>query len=160
MFKYSINLSWSVEDEGYIATIPEFPGLSAFGETPSDAVEEAKMAAEGFIKIYRENGRPLPEPTTLSDFSGQLRIRIPKSLHASLSEEAKKEGISLNTYINHLLSERNAFFMIKKEIRKNTDVFIASALREVGTSGKPLIVNQNDRPYGPTGIYCIPTYCQ
>ena len=25
MFQYRINLAWSDEDEGYVATIPEFP---------------------------------------------------------------------------------------------------------------------------------------
>ncbi len=36
-------------------------------------------------------------------FSGQTRLRLPKSLHATLSFLAEKEGVSLNTYLVHLL---------------------------------------------------------
>jgi len=39
--------------------------------------------------------------------SGQLRLRMPKSLHAALSNEAEEESISLNTYIVTLLSDRH-----------------------------------------------------
>jgi len=145
MFKYSINLVWSDEDEGYIATIPEFPGLSAFGNTESGAVKEAKIAAEGFIAIYKREGKPIPEPMLLTPFSGQLRIRIAKSLHESLSQEAKKEGISLNSYINYLLSEKNAFNKVKKEIEKKSAVIIDSKLA-VGTTGRLYIVDQSMTP--------------
>ena len=43
MFKYSINLNWSEEDKNYVATVFEFPGLSAFGETPEDLQEQLIM---------------------------------------------------------------------------------------------------------------------
>lgn len=36
-------------------------------------------------------------------FSGQLRLRMPKSLHAELTRAAENEGVSLNTYLISLL---------------------------------------------------------
>jgi predicted RNase H-like HicB family nuclease len=132
---------WSDEDESYVATIPEFPGLSAFGDTPEEAAGEAKIAAEGFMEVFKEDGRLLPDPALLTPLSGQFRIRIPKSLHASLSHEAKEEGVSLNTHINHLLSERNAFLKVKKEIEKtNRVVHLNNPLAFAGTSGQAFIV--------------------
>ena len=116
-FKYSINLAWSSEDKAYIATIPEFPGLSAFGETPEVAVSEVKVAAEGFIEVYLEDGQPLPEPKIKQSFSGQTRIRLPKSLHAALSGQAQSEGVSLNTYLVSLLSERNPAKKLENQIK-------------------------------------------
>lgn len=50
-FKYSINIFWSNEDNSYIATIPEMEGLSAFGDTPEEALKEARQAAKGFIEV-------------------------------------------------------------------------------------------------------------
>jgi len=108
MYKYSINVVWSDEDECYIATIPEFTGLSAFGDTQEEAIQEALVALEGFVEVYKEDNVPLPIPKTHKPHSGQTRLRLPKSLHAILVEEAKNEGVSLNTYIIHLLSERNS----------------------------------------------------
>jgi predicted RNase H-like HicB family nuclease len=65
IFKYSVQLSWSDEDECYIATIKEFPGLSAFGDTPEEAAHEARIAAEGMIEDLKEDGEDVPEPVTL-----------------------------------------------------------------------------------------------
>ena len=44
MNKYSMVVQWSEEDEGYIATIPEFTGLSAFGVTKEEALKELEVA--------------------------------------------------------------------------------------------------------------------
>jgi len=65
MFKYSVQLSWSDEDDCYIATMKEFPGLSAFGDTPEEAAHEARIAAEGMIKVLIEDGDDIPEPATI-----------------------------------------------------------------------------------------------
>jgi predicted RNase H-like HicB family nuclease len=128
MFKYSINLTWSDEDNCYVTTVSEFPGLSAFGDTPEEAVEEAKIAVEGFLKVYKEDGCPIPEPETLKPFSGQTRLRLPKSLHATLSQEALKEGVSLNSYIVHLLSERHVSKKLEKELTDLKNLVLLSVL--------------------------------
>ena len=60
--KYSFSLKYSHEDGGYIAESPEFPGLSAFGETPEEAINEAESVLELFIDVYGDEGKPLPEP--------------------------------------------------------------------------------------------------
>ncbi len=68
MFKYSINLVWSVKDESYVATIPEFPGLSAFGISPEEAIKEAITACELFIEDMIEDGEEIPKPSTISEY--------------------------------------------------------------------------------------------
>lgn len=105
MHKYSVQLAWSDEDGGYIATVPEFDGLSAFGETPEEAVAEAQQAIEGFVEMCEDHGEPLPEPMKRTPYSGQLRLRMPKSMHARLAALAAAEGVSLNTCILTRLSE-------------------------------------------------------
>jgi predicted RNase H-like HicB family nuclease len=59
--KYPINIAWSDEDGGYVATCPAFPGLSALGKTEETALVEAKVALEGFIESCEANGIPLPQ---------------------------------------------------------------------------------------------------
>ena len=97
MSKHSVLVQWSDEDEGFIATVPELPGLSAFGSSPEKAVEELSLAKEAYLEVLLEDEEEVPEPDVLKPFSGQTRLRLPKSLHAFLSNEAKKEGVSLNT---------------------------------------------------------------
>jgi predicted RNase H-like HicB family nuclease len=108
MSKYGFNLLWSEEDQGFIVTCPDFPGLSAFGESPEEALSEAKIALELFITSLQATGDSLPKPTECFDYSGQIRFRMPKTLHSSLAHQAEKECVSLNTWLITLLSERNA----------------------------------------------------
>ncbi len=106
--EYGFNLLWSDEDDGFIATCPDFPGLSAFGEAPDKALAEANIALELFIEALQSAGKELPAPTKMASHSGQFRLRMPKTLHCGLTQKAKAEGVSLNTWIVTLLSERNA----------------------------------------------------
>lgn len=140
MEKYSINIIWSDEDEGYIATIPEFPGLSAFGDTPEEAIEEANIALAGFIETFKEDGCKIPEPQTLTTFSGQTRLRLPKSLHAKLSRQAKREDVSLNTYLVQLLSEGHVKNQIGQQLNGIKQlVLLNSANQEKRSPLRPLL---------------------
>jgi predicted RNase H-like HicB family nuclease len=116
MSKHSILVQWSEEDEAFIATVPELPGLSTFGSSPEKAVEELSIAKEAYLEVLSEDGEETPAPDVLRPFSGQTRLRLPKSLHAFLSDEAKKEGVSLNTYIVKLLSERSVLRHVSEEL--------------------------------------------
>ena len=103
--KYSVSIFWSDEDEGFIALSPEFPGLSAFGETYAEAGKEVGDAINAMIASHEKYGDPLPEPKKISEHSGQFRIRIPKSLHTALALEASRQSVSLNSFITGVLAE-------------------------------------------------------
>jgi len=105
MKNYSFNVFWSDSDKVYIAVCPEFPNLSAFGDTAEQALAEIKIALELAVETYQEEGWPLPEPKGQNEYSGQLRVRLPKSLHAKLAAQANEDSISLNSLIISYLSE-------------------------------------------------------
>jgi antitoxin HicB len=107
MNKHAISIKWSDEDNSFVATIPGIQGLSVLGATRGEALSELCIAADAYFEALGAAGRPLPSPDKVTPYSGQLRLRMPKSLHAALSEEAEDENISLNTYIVTLLSERH-----------------------------------------------------
>lgn len=62
MYKYEIIIYWSNEDDVFIAEVPELPGCMAHGETPEDALKNAKEAIQLWIDTAREFGDPIPEP--------------------------------------------------------------------------------------------------
>ena len=57
-----------------------------------------------------EDGVEINEPDDIEKYSGQFKLRIPKSLHKSLSEHSKKEGISMNQYCLYLLSKNDVLY--------------------------------------------------
>lgn len=116
MSHHSIVVQWSDEDQVFIANVPELSGLSAFGDTPEVAIKELETAKKLYIESMIADGESVPEPVVLKPLSGQLRLRLPKSLHASLAQVAQTEGVSLNTHIINLLSERNAYKKVCSDI--------------------------------------------
>ncbi len=47
----------------------------------------------------------------VEDYSGQFKLRIPRSLHRSLAEHSQRQGISMNQYCVYLLSRNDAVFL-------------------------------------------------
>ena len=113
---YSVRIVWSDEEEGYIATSPEFENLSAFGATPGEAAAQLETVVRAAIDTHRESGWALPEPKRVHEYSGQLRVRLPKSLHGLLADEAERDGVSLNTLIVTLLAQRAGEAAASKQI--------------------------------------------
>lgn len=108
-FRYRILVEWSPEDETFVARVPALQYLAAHGDTPEEAAHEARVAAEGMLKSYAARGRRVPESESATDFSGQVRLRMPKSLHERLVQLATFEAVSLNTLMVSFLSEAAGF---------------------------------------------------
>ncbi len=104
--RYSVRVEWSEIDGEFKATCPAFPGLSAFGETREEAIEEANVALSMFIEDYREEGDELPAPREATEYSGQTRLRMPSHLHEALAREAGRQDVSLNTLMVTFLARQ------------------------------------------------------
>jgi len=62
MYRYEIILYWSVEDDAFIAEVPELPGCMAHGDTQDEALRHAQEAMAAWVEVAQELGRPIPEP--------------------------------------------------------------------------------------------------
>lgn len=134
MNKYSFNIAWSEEDEEFVATCPAFRGLSALGETEAEALAEAKVALGLFIKTCEEKGIPLPDPQTIQQYSGQFRVRVPKTLHRKLAQQAGTESVSLNSLVVAHLSEAvgvNTEAKRQKESRERAHRYVPQLRRRI-----------------------------
>ncbi len=95
------------EDEGggYLASVPDLPGCMGDGETEAAAIEDAQAAIASWIEAAEKFGDPVPEPNCAAGYSGKFVIRIPKSLHMTVAEMARREGVSLNQFVLTKLAE-------------------------------------------------------
>jgi predicted RNase H-like HicB family nuclease len=59
---YHINISYSEEDGGYVAEIPDLDACSAFGRTPEEALAELEVAKKAWMEAAREAGKSIPPP--------------------------------------------------------------------------------------------------
>lgn len=105
---YHLEIIPDVEEGGYVASYPELPGCLTCAETMEQVLRNAEDAKREWLLATMEMGSEIPEPDELKKYSGQFKIRMPKSLHKSLVLNAKKEGISLNQYCLTLLAQNNA----------------------------------------------------
>ena len=108
---YRMEIIPDTEEGGYTARFPDLPGCLTCAETINDLVVSAEDAKRTWLAAAIDDGVEIAEPTeeqSLEDYSGQFKLRIPKSLHRSLSVNAKKEGISMNQYCIYLLSKNDA----------------------------------------------------
>ena len=62
MKDYHINISYSEEDGGYIADIPDLEACSAFRSTPDEALKQLELAKIAWLEAARDEGRPIPQP--------------------------------------------------------------------------------------------------
>lgn len=104
---YRMEIVPDTDEGGYAVRFPELRGCITCGDTLEKALSNAEDAKKEWISTALEDGIEIPDPSKSDDYSGQFRLRIPKSLHKSLSEHAQQEGISMNQYCIYLLTKND-----------------------------------------------------
>jgi antitoxin HicB len=103
--RYPAQVFWSDEDESFVAVATDLPGCSALGDTQESALKELQGAITEWISAQEAAGNPIPAPSSpAQQHSGKVLVRMPRSLHSTLSLRASSEGVSLNQYIVFVLS--------------------------------------------------------
>ncbi|MCX8055826.1 MAG: type II toxin-antitoxin system HicB family antitoxin, partial [Ignavibacteria bacterium] len=107
---YPIEIIKIPDDEGggFEASIPLL-GRNVFladGETPDEAIKNLENVKYEWFKTYLDRGTPILEPKTEEEeeYSGRFVVRVPKELHRFLVKRAEENQVSLNNYIQYLLS--------------------------------------------------------
>ena len=63
--RYLIEVFWSDEDGGYMAIAPDLPGCSAFGDTPTEVIQEMEDAMTSWLQAWVSLGRTPPAPKAM-----------------------------------------------------------------------------------------------
>ena len=101
---YRMEIVPDTDEGGFVVSFPELPGCLSSGQTIEEAVKNAEDAKKEWFTAALEEGYTINEPQELEKYSGQFKLRIPKSLHKQIAQQAKNEGISMNQYCVYLLS--------------------------------------------------------
>ncbi len=107
--KKNFRIALQYDPDGYwIAEHPELLGCKADGETPQEALSSLEVARELWIESRLATGLDVPEPKEVTQYSGRFVLRLAKSMHRELAQEAEEEGISLNSHIGQVLASRHS----------------------------------------------------
>ena len=107
---YRMEIVEDKDEGGFVVSYPDLPGCITCGETVEKAVLNAADAKREWIEAALEEGIKINEPDNLENYSGQFKLRLPRSLHRLLAEHSKREGISMNQYCVYLLSRNDAVY--------------------------------------------------
>jgi predicted RNase H-like HicB family nuclease len=105
---YRLEIIPDTEEGGFTARYPELPGCITYAQTLEELIGNAEDAKLEWLSAALEDGLEIPEPENPADhsaYSGQFKLRMPKSLHHALSSHARMEGISMNQYCIYLLAK-------------------------------------------------------
>lgn len=143
------------DSEVWFARVVELPGCMTEADTFAEAGEMILDAMSAWIESAIEDGDPIPEPRPEETFSGKFVTRVPRSLHRQLSEAARRDGVSLNAFINVTLARAvgpdiRASYSSAEEIHPNTELSRSSkvpfhALYEAGLEKQTQQLNE--RPF-------------
>lgn len=90
------------EEGGFTGYYPELSGCITCADTIEELMVMAEDAKREWIKNGIKDGIIIPEPP---NYSGQFKLRVPKTLHKHLAEKAEMEGVSMNQYCVSILSK-------------------------------------------------------
>jgi antitoxin HicB len=139
--EYYLELNYPVtiyraEEGGFVAEIEDLPGCLTEGETLEEVNQRIDDARNDWIRVAYEDGIDIPLPRSDEEYSGKFMVRIPKYLHRRLAERARQEGISLNQYVESILSAgvatQNIIGEIKTELDKISKQVIAYKVPVIG----------------------------
>lgn len=126
---------------GYVAEIEDLPGCLTEAETLEEAFERIDDTRRAWIELAYEDGMQIPLPRTENEYSGKFITRVSKSLHRRLVEQAEHEGISLNQYVECMLTSGITLQEVRIDI-KNT----LEQLRGTFPITNPLVYEFGEKP--------------
>ena len=102
--KYKIEILPEEDNDGFALHCPELKGCITCADTLEEGLRMIEDAKKSWFTACIKNNISIPEQNDCSAYSGQFKLRIPKSLHKSLAERSKQEGVSMNQFCMYLLS--------------------------------------------------------
>ncbi|GHJ11756.1 hypothetical protein TPA0907_61230 [Micromonospora humidisoli] len=101
---YTYRVTWSAQDNEFVATCAEFPSLSWLAPSQIEALQGLQDLLSEVVADLEQQGEEVPEPYADRSYSGKFNVRVGESLHRELAIHAAEDGMSLNQYVVRKLS--------------------------------------------------------
>lgn len=102
----------NVEDHLFwVAKSKALKGCVGQGETSSEAIAELELNEADWLETAEQCGIPIPSVCVKTDtpqYSGKVSLRFSPFIHEQAVELSKRQGISLNQYINDAIVYYNS----------------------------------------------------
>ncbi len=131
-------------DQGtyWVARVAELSFCMIHGNTPEEALKDIEEVKLDWIKSNLEEGRPIPEPVD-HNYSGEIRVRMPPTLHRFLSDRAMIEEVSLNQFMVMALARAVGYPEAEKKVNSSTAV----EFRYEPNNSRGLTINDGKRKF-------------
>jgi predicted HicB family RNase H-like nuclease len=96
---YTFRVTWSAEDNEFVATCLEFPSLSWLASSRNQAIEGLERLVADVVDDMRADEERIPEPLAERKYSGTFNVRIGEHLHRDLAMHAAEQRMSLNQLV-------------------------------------------------------------
>jgi len=96
---YTCRVTWSSEDDEFVAACIEFPSLSWLASSQVEALVGLNDLIAGTVADMQERGEAAPQPLSDRKYSGKFNLRLGESLHRRLAIEAAEEHVSINQLV-------------------------------------------------------------
>lgn len=96
---YTFRVTWSAEDDEFVATCLEFPSLSWLASSRNEAIEGLEQLVADVVDDMNASDEKVPEPLAERRFSGTFNVRIGEYLHRDLAMHAAEQHMSLNQFV-------------------------------------------------------------
>jgi antitoxin HicB len=124
--KYYVGLPYTIilekyDDQGgyWVARVAELPFCMIHGNTPEEALKDIEQIKMEWIQSNLEEGHPIPEQVN-HNYSGEIRVRMPPTLHRFLSDRAMIEEVSLNQFMVMALARAVGYPEQEKKTNSNS----------------------------------------
>lgn len=101
---YRVLLSYDAERKVYIARVPELAHCQAEGATRSEAITQLEGELDALMQNLAERGTRPPEAIDEQPVSGDLAVKISRSLQRELTFQAQLDGIEISQLVSELLA--------------------------------------------------------
>ena len=102
---YRVEVVADKDEGGFVLRCPELIGCVTAAKTIEEGFRLLEDAKQEWFSACLEDHIAIPEPMGAEDYSGQFKLRLPKSLHRLLAQRSSEEGVSMNQYCVYLLSK-------------------------------------------------------